>query len=78
MHISKATPRVEEQHLQQKVLPVAILLGTGKFTVQSALAALEEEPMVRNLIAANTGIGTRGSAAGEGGIGEAYLKESKG
>jgi hypothetical protein len=56
-HITAFIPSPEEQHLQQRVLPVAILLGTGKFTVQSAQEALDGEPVVRNLIAANTSTG---------------------
>jgi hypothetical protein len=37
--------------LRKKVVPLAVLLGTGKFsTVAEAQAALDKEPVIRSLI----------------------------
>jgi hypothetical protein len=34
----------------EKVVPVALLLATGKFNIETAIKALEKEPIVRKLI----------------------------
>jgi N-acetylmuramic acid 6-phosphate (MurNAc-6-P) etherase len=49
-HITVAIPNEEDKKVQCRVLPIAILLATGKYSVASATRALDEEPVVRNLI----------------------------
>ena len=52
-HIKVATPDEEGKKEQCRVLPLAILLATGKFSVASATTALNKDPVVRNLLATN-------------------------
>lgn len=42
-HIEVATPKA-------LILPIAMLLASGKFSIESAKKALEQDPVVRNII----------------------------
>jgi N-acetylmuramic acid 6-phosphate etherase len=56
-HIIVATPDEEAKKVQCRTLPLAILLATGKYTtVASATKALNEDPVVRNLILQSTAL----------------------
>lgn len=46
-HITTATNK-------RKIVPIAMLLATGKYTIQQASAALKAEPIIRNIIVKTT------------------------